>query len=474
MSIVISTSPSRTRDGNSSNFIAVDNGVWFEFQANGSPVESSMRLNIVEDDDTPITTTDIILNFSSVDNKVYFDAAPYLQSYLRNQNENTYTDTNEQDNDATQGFKLIYGVFPEPSPTDETTTAVFYALKSALEYGNFYGQNMAEFVPFTTQVNKADFLTPVKTLRYYDNYPIDLSYISNNIATSRNVKEYLNNALLSNTTTALTAKTIIGTSFLNFLKSNSNADKIEVTLTDAYQAVYSMLFDGVDESTTAASTTSTYNFIHQTNIFTISTWVKLTDYTDPTAIFFIGSSGASGLNKGFGVAYRGATNKMVCSVDVGVAGQQNVIVMDDTVTDNNWHSVIFTVNTASTIKAYLDGVESSVTIEDAIITGTGDATNNLQIGGGGNLLTNLLDGNLTNLSIWDTFMSAAEVAEIWNGGTVGDLDNHSKAANLQAWFKLGDGDTFGGGNWTNNDSSTNAKTATSTNMEEVDRVEDVP
>jgi len=43
-------------------------------------------------------------------------------------------------------------------------------------------------------------------------------------------------------------------------------------------------------------------------------------------------------------------------------------------------------------------------------------------------------------------LNAAQISEIYNSGTPKNLLNHSASANLVSYFRMGDGDTWGGTN----------------------------
>lgn len=48
------------------------------------------------------------------------------------------------------------------------------------------------------------------------------------------------------------------------------------------------------------------------------------------------------------------------------------------------------------------------------------------------------DGKLDEMSVWDKELSLAEVQEIYNSGSPTDLKQHSAAANLVSWWRMGD------------------------------------
>lgn len=51
-------------------------------------------------------------------------------------------------------------------------------------------------------------------------------------------------------------------------------------------------------------------------------------------------------------------------------------------------------------------------------------------------------GKIDELTIWNKSLSAAEVSDLYNGGAPTSPTGHSAAANLQNWYRFGDGDTY--------------------------------
>lgn len=52
------------------------------------------------------------------------------------------------------------------------------------------------------------------------------------------------------------------------------------------------------------------------------------------------------------------------------------------------------------------------------------------------------NGNIDEVSIWDTNLTEEEVGEIYNDGVPANLAEHSKINNLVSLWRMGDGDTF--------------------------------
>jgi hypothetical protein len=47
------------------------------------------------------------------------------------------------------------------------------------------------------------------------------------------------------------------------------------------------------------------------------------------------------------------------------------------------------------------------------------------------------DGRISNLSIWNTDLTSAQVTELYNEGVPSNLNNHSAYSNLISWWQLG-------------------------------------
>lgn len=83
------------------------------------------------------------------------------------------------------------------------------------------------------------------------------------------------------------------------------------------------------------------------------------------------------------------------------------------------------------------------------------------------------NGDIDEVSIWNKELNQSEITELNNGGTPTDLSTHSAESDLTSWWRMGDEATWDGSNWTVPDQK-GIKDGTSVNMEEADRVADVP
>ncbi len=132
--------------------------------------------------------------------------------------------------------------------------------------------------------------------------------------------------------------------------------------------------------------------------------------------------------------------------------------------DGNWHNWIITYNhSTTTLKCYIDGQEN---YSDTYNTGTGNTINRIS----NTFASNYWLGQLSNISIWNTDLTSAQVTEIYNQGLPSNLNSHSAYSNLVSWWQLGENSSFDGNNWivadekgTNNGESQNMTEANLTN-----------
>ena len=140
------------------------------------------------------------------------------------------------------------------------------------------------------------------------------------------------------------------------------------------------------------------------------------------------------------------------SVFSGVVPSQNV-----------WYNIVGTYD-GSNVKIYIDGVLKGT------LSATGSINNNTELmmlgdaGHGG--FSAFLNGNLDEVSIYSRGLTQSEVTSIYGGGVPSDV---SSISNIEAWWRMGDGDTAN--TITDNVGSNNG---TMVNMNSSNFVTDVP
>lgn len=102
--------------------------------------------------------------------------------------------------------------------------------------------------------------------------------------------------------------------------------------------------------------------------------------------------------------------------------------------------------TADGVTVYVDAVAQTKTViqDDLGATQAGSGSTAYIARASGNLAQSVwLDAYIDSVSYWDKALSAAEVADIYNGGTPRNLTTLPFVANLKAWWRMGDaGDLY--------------------------------
>jgi hypothetical protein len=208
---------------------------------------------------------------------------------------------------------------------------------------------------------------------------------------------------------------------------------------------YSMNFDGTDDRLNVGSVVTS-----SAQQGTISFWIK-TSYSGPgqnQTIFTQTDNTTTTSYLFFGVLTSGEPR-------IGWSDGSSVLIKkaSGTVNDGNWHHLAYTSN-GSTWKIYIDGSDQGTL---TTVTGTasdgnwfGDITsgtlNTSRIGCQERTSTDsFLNGNIDELAVWDSALTAAQITNIYKGessggsggtnGTPGDLITFGPSH----WWRMGDG-----------------------------------
>ena len=186
---------------------------------------------------------------------------------------------------------------------------------------------------------------------------------------------------------------------------------------------FSQAFSGLNSYADIGSSTASYNFIHEDKVFTVAAWVNLDNYTSSAIQSVFGNTFALA-QRGFWLVYVGSVDQYALQITHGTAGQQDLLYMDDTITDNGWHHVCFTGD-GSTIKAYLDG-SLQTTTEAVTYTGSyGNANNNVEIGSAYNSVSRkyYMDGKICDVRVYDSDIGSAGVSDLAAGISFGSPES---------------------------------------------------
>ena len=238
----------------------------------------------------------------------------------------------------------------------------------------------------------------------------------------------------------------------------------------SFTNTYSFEFDGIDEYINCGSFTP----MDSATALTVSVWFKSSTYVTNGRLvnvekhveIYQSSSVYSNTRGRFYYKLMGAYGNSFKTLG-GVlvpppgTGAGNLV-------DGNWHHLCFVWDDATTTAVvYEDGV---AVITDTSTTGTlNSVSDNLYIGADP-AGANAIDGNIDEVSIWDSALSPTDVAAIYNSGAPGDLTSLSPVG----WWRMGDDASWGGSDWTLTDQGSGGNNGASINMEEADRKADVP
>ena len=197
----------------------------------------------------------------------------------------------------------------------------------------------------------------------------------------------------------------------------------------AFSSTKSLNFDGVDGVIDLGADSTVGN----AGITTISFWIK------GGVASTLGISdlvlGADSYNNW--TFYEGYGADLIFRNGNGVG----YIIMTD-VFDDNWHNIVILRNPSGgdgTLRIYKDGAnETNVTLDWRF--GSGGLYNGplRYIGRTYSLSYNGLDGNMDEVAVWNSELSPADIATIYNSGAPGDLTSLSP----QAWYRMGENSTF--------------------------------
>lgn len=230
-------------------------------------------------------------------------------------------------------------------------------------------------------------------------------------------------------------------------------------LSPSFVNEYSMSLDGVDEYMNVANNTT----IGRTQNISFSLWMK----SNSTAKqWIIGNPTSSDTGTGL----------FIENTDI------LIFQLGDGTNDSYFNSRVSSFSTYAPtgqwnhILATFDGTDAKIFI-NGVLRNTWSPTTPYTISGWSTFyigrrfanLSDMFNGNLDEVAMWDNDQSS-NVSTIYNGGEPADLTSLSPLS----WWRMGDGDTWGGSSWTLTDNGSGGNDATSVNMEEADRVTDVP
>jgi len=224
---------------------------------------------------------------------------------------------------------------------------------------------------------------------------------------------------------------------------------------------YSMSFDGVDEY---AKGSTTFSELNGQSKMTLSCWVKPTlNSTDEV----LSCGYASGVLFQLRIYSSGIVRFQLNTTSFYTTTGGGAI------SANVWSHILICIDKTQASNAdrgriFINGVEGQTNNLDTSLIGTSNTPLYIGIGYG---LTLPYGGSIDEVAMWVGSDERANISDIYNGGVPFDLS--TLATPPSHWWRMGDGDSWDGSKWTLND-NIGSYNLDSVNMEEGDRVTDVP
>ena len=228
-----------------------------------------------------------------------------------------------------------------------------------------------------------------------------------------------------------------------------------------FSNTYSLDFDGTDDYVV----NDVANFRSSDSLGTISAWVKFDVVNAYQRIF---GSAIYSSRRHYIDFYLDSAGKITCSTKNGESDTTDLVLYNSALSADTWYHVVLSSN-GSAYSIYIDGDSKTITVGGGADEGRwfADISNreNFTIGAlkHNSAIESPMNGNIDEVAIWDVALDADAVSAIYNSGTPIALDsdsgNYDNSANLQGWWRMGDG-TEGASGTTIYDMSDNSNNGT--------------
>ena len=196
---------------------------------------------------------------------------------------------------------------------------------------------------------------------------------------------------------------------------------------DVFRDEYSLAFDGTNDYVHTNFVASNEGI---TNDVTVSCWFKAADLAASSNAFVWNFYQST--SDGFGVKFSSSTFKVINDIDDADAN-----LYTTTLDINKWYLAVVVIDSLE-VKLYINGVlEGSGT---SVADGLDSFTSNFYIANRkGAAGTGEFNGNISEIAIYDSALTANQVKTIYNGREPYNHKEGVASGNLQAWYRMGDG-----------------------------------
>ena len=213
-----------------------------------------------------------------------------------------------------------------------------------------------------------------------------------------------------------------------------------------FSNTYSVDFDGTDDYIDLGTSSS----LNPTSALTVSAWVRADTHNATAGTYdaiYTSSKDAGGANTGF--VLTATQNKWYCFYYSGTTWYS--VLSDSNLVTGQWYHLASTWD-GSTAKLYVNGSVQTSTLSLSSISYSTATSAKI----GSYYTGNYLDGLIDEVSLFDSALSASDVATIYNSGIPNDISSLSPLG----WWRMGDNDSGSGTTITDQGSGGNNGTLT--------------
>ena len=197
---------------------------------------------------------------------------------------------------------------------------------------------------------------------------------------------------------------------------------------------YSLEFDGTNDYVSVADSADlSFGDGSNDSAFSISAWVN-PDQATNFQIAFKDTEYQFYLN---------SSEHLTLFLEDESSGNYEFAYYNSAISENTWSHVACTYNGVGGTSAnagitlYVDGINVTTTLAGSgTYVAMENSSNALTIGKAG---SNYADGNIDEVSIWNKVLSAGDISTLYQAKGTSDLNDDGNSANLQGWWRMGDG-----------------------------------
>ena len=222
-----------------------------------------------------------------------------------------------------------------------------------------------------------------------------------------------------------------------------NPYQVQAAVIDSFSNTYSLDFDGADDYVTMGDVLD--SVLEYNAAFSISWWMYPTNISGTESL--VSKQDVSDQYKGFNV-YTNSSKIRASLTNNNGSGNRLIVDGSTTLSNSQWYHIVITYDgstDASGMKIYVNGAaETMSTVADGLTATTANAADfNIGSRDNGNLP---YTGKIDEASIWSAELDSDAVTALYNSGSPIDLSSDSgdydNSGDLQAWYRMGDGDTY--------------------------------